>query len=186
MLAHDTCCFVVRILTRHTVLAAAMLAPAVASAQTMGGAYRVTILDQWGEETQASLSGFDIRLVGKDPSPVALLLPAVQAAREAARRVEDAACSGETLEKVIIEVPPGTSSQSYQRWELQNVHVKSYSVSGATDGAHPVEKIALNFEKAEWTRGRTGEVEVSHYVCSVDDGADIECVCDDDPEAFTR
>lgn len=46
----------------------------------------------------------------------------------------------------------GGSRATYYRYELKNVMVTSYSVSGATQSdQRPVEQFSLNFEKIEWT-----------------------------------
>jgi hypothetical protein len=160
-----------RILTRAAGLAAVLLS-SLASAQSLAGGYYVTIHDQDGGVTRAPLSGFDIRLVGEDGSKATLLLPAVQSAREAARRVEEASCSGELLESVIIESRPGTRAETYMKWKLEQVHFTSSTVSVNPSGdAVPTETWTLNFVKVEWTHGSTGEV--SYYDCSTG-----RCICD--------
>jgi len=160
-----------RFLTRAKLLVLAVtLAPIVASSEPMGGAFHVTIVGEGGV-TNAPITGFDLQLNAKDPSYVALLLPAVQSAREAARRAREAACSGQEFERVIIEGPPGTPAQPYVRIEMENVSVTSYSLSGASGNSPATEEISLNFEKVEWTRGRNGDV--VYYDCSSG-----RCVCE--------
>ncbi|MEN8180768.1 MAG: hypothetical protein ABFS39_19395, partial [Pseudomonadota bacterium] len=68
-----------RILAQAAVLFA-MFTPMVASAMTN----RFVIVDSDGNRTRGPLSDFRVDMIGPDPQ-AALLLPAVQAAREAAR-----------------------------------------------------------------------------------------------------
>ena len=143
---------------------AVTLAPMPASSEPMGGAFYVTFLDQDGVVTKAPIAGFDLQLNTKDESYVALLLPAVQSAREAARRAREAACSGQKFDSVIIEGPPGTPAQAYVRIELEKVLISSYSLAGARGNAPPTEELTLNFEQLKWTDGREGDV--LYYDCS--------------------
>ncbi|MEZ5302120.1 MAG: type VI secretion system tube protein Hcp [Verrucomicrobiales bacterium] len=84
-------------------------------------------------------------------------------------------CDGSVYPKVEINLTRSVgdgSRQTYLKWELSNVHVSSYSISGSAGGESvPVDTISLNFEKIEFTYipfdvdGKPGEPVIG--VCEV-------------------
>lgn len=72
-----------------------------------------------------------------------------------------AVCDGTVFPKVQIDLCTSTGGGArvpcYQ-WELVNVVVSDYSVSGATDGPEvPTESISLNYEEIQWTYDKMGK-----------------------------
>lgn len=73
----------------------------------------------------------------------------------------EAICDGTVFPKCTIDLCTSTGQSGrvpYFMWVLDNVHVTSYSVSGATsDGNVPTENISLNYEKIKWTYDKMGK-----------------------------
>ena len=75
-------------------------------------------------------------------------------ADKASAKLAEAVCNGKVFPKVVIDVPAsyGSARATYLRYELRNVRVTSYSVSGAGGSAEKaMEEIALNFEEVKVT-----------------------------------
>jgi type VI secretion system secreted protein Hcp len=72
-----------------------------------------------------------------------------------------AVCDGTVFPKVQIDLCTSTGAGArvpYYQWELVNVMVSDYSVSGATDGPEvPTESISLNYEEIQWTYDKMGK-----------------------------
>ena len=70
-------------------------------------------------------------------------------------KLAEAIADGKHFDKVEIDLC--TSSEGgkripYLKWELKNVRVTSYSVSGATDGGQvPTEQLSFNYEEIKQT-----------------------------------
>jgi len=73
----------------------------------------------------------------------------------------EAICDGTVFPKVEIDLSTSTGAGArvpYFQWELQNVMVSDYSVSGATDdGSVPTEQFSLNYEEIKWTYDKMGK-----------------------------
>ena len=87
-----------------------------------------------------------------------------------------AVCDGKNFETVKIDLVTSTGDDSrkpYFCWELKNVRVTQYDVSGATQGgAVPTESISLNYEQIKWTYDKMGKDGKSQG--KVDAGWDVE------------
>ncbi|WP_193213611.1 Hcp family type VI secretion system effector [Luteolibacter marinus] len=61
-------------------------------------------------------------------------------------KLMEAVCRGKVFPSVIVELTRDAADgqQTYYRYELKNVLISSYSVSGAAD-AKPMEQLALNY-----------------------------------------
>jgi type VI secretion system secreted protein Hcp len=72
-----------------------------------------------------------------------------------------AICDGKVFPKVNIDLCTSTGAGArvpYYQWELINVMIADYNVSGATDGpAVPTESISLNYEEIKWTYDKMGK-----------------------------
>jgi len=70
-------------------------------------------------------------------------------------KLAEAICTGVNFPKVEIHLctsSEGGARIPYFKYELKNVRVTSYSVSGATDGGQPpTEQLSLNYEEIKWT-----------------------------------
>lgn len=70
-------------------------------------------------------------------------------------KLAEAICTGVNFPKVEIHLctsSEGGSRIPYFKYELKNVRVTSYNVSGATDGGQPpTEQLSLNYEEIKWT-----------------------------------
>jgi type VI secretion system secreted protein Hcp len=67
--------------------------------------------------------------------------------------IAEAVCQGKIYAKVEIDITndgTGEARQTYFRYELKNVMISSYSVSGASNG-RPHESFSLNFEEIKVT-----------------------------------
>lgn len=66
----------------------------------------------------------------------------------------EAICDGKNFPEVKIDLVTSTGAEGrmpFFQWELKNVRVTNYDVSGATqDGAVPTESFALNYEEIRW------------------------------------
>ncbi|MES9862013.1 MAG: type VI secretion system tube protein Hcp [Candidatus Thiodiazotropha sp. LLP2] len=135
-----------------------ILIPLTASVQA--GELLLTIEFEDGSIQRATIEGFKLGLEGDEPK-TALLLPAVQAAREAARRMEDAVTKNEKIPTIILQT---TAENTLYQWRLQNAMVKSYSMHGSSSAGNsvPVESFSLNYEKVEVSYNG----ESKHYDCS--------------------
>ena len=113
------------------------------------GDFFLTLVNDDGSATRTIINGFKLGLEGEEPN-MALLLPAVQAAREAARQMEDQIVKNEPISGMIIQ---SNTPGSYYRYELKNVFVTSYSTSGDSSGGEtvPVEQFSLNYEEIKVT-----------------------------------
>ena len=73
---------------------------------------------------------------------------------KATPKLMESALKGEVIPKVEIHLTASTADDgrvTYYAYELTNVMITSYQVSGATDGDHvPTETLSLNFEEVEW------------------------------------
>lgn len=73
----------------------------------------------------------------------------------------EAICDGTNFPKVYIDLCVSTGGGArvpYYQWELEEVRVTSYDVSGATEGgAVPYETLSLNYEKIKWTYDKMGK-----------------------------
>lgn len=68
-------------------------------------------------------------------------------------KIAEAVCKGKVFPKVEIEVTVSTTDEgqaTYYRYELKNVLVSSYSVSGGSQDK-PAENFSLNFEEIKTT-----------------------------------
>jgi type VI secretion system secreted protein Hcp len=82
---------------------------------------------------------------------------------KASLTIAEALLTGKVFPEVEIEVTAsysGAGKQTYYRYELKNVIITSYSVSGSAEGREvPMEEVALNFEEIKVTyteRNRSG------------------------------
>lgn len=68
---------------------------------------------------------------------------------KASPKLMQAVATGENHGMVELHLTKKTDdgSTTYMRWELKNVRVTSYSVSGSGDDARPTEQLSLNFEE---------------------------------------
>ncbi|MCG7955541.1 MAG: type VI secretion system tube protein Hcp [Candidatus Thiodiazotropha endolucinida] len=133
-------------LTLIKVLFIALLLPL--SAQAQNGSIDITIEYADGTIQHSSIEGFSIGLEGEEPK-AALLLPAVQAAREAARRMEKSVSKGELIPNILIQT---NNEKTYYKWKLTNVMIKSYSMHGSSsDNPVPTETLTLNYERVEYS-----------------------------------
>jgi type VI secretion system secreted protein Hcp len=69
-------------------------------------------------------------------------------------KLQEAVADGKNFLQVKIDLTRDLSerAQPYLEWELKNVRVTSYSISGSTDGHQiPTESISLNFEEIKVT-----------------------------------
>ena len=71
-------------------------------------------------------------------------------------KLAEACARGEHIPKVDVYLAR-SSDGVYLRYELKNVMVTSYSLSGASGGAVPTESITLNFAEVEWTYAETDD-----------------------------
>ncbi|MES9850456.1 MAG: type VI secretion system tube protein Hcp [Candidatus Thiodiazotropha sp. L084R] len=134
-----------------------ILSPLTASVQA--GELFLTIEFEDGSIQRTTIEGFKLGLEGDEPK-TALLLPAVQAAREAARRMEEAVTKNDKIPTVIIQT---TADHILHQWRLKNAMVTSYSMNASTEGnSIPVESFSLNYEKVEVSYNG----ESKHYDCS--------------------
>jgi type VI secretion system secreted protein Hcp len=65
-------------------------------------------------------------------------------------KLAEAIADGKHFPKVEIHLTTSSGGDKkipYLVWELKNVRVTSYSVSGATDGGVPTESMSLNYEE---------------------------------------
>jgi type VI secretion system secreted protein Hcp len=65
-------------------------------------------------------------------------------------KIAEAIADGKHFPKVEIHLTTSSGGDKrvpYLVWELKNVRVTSYSVSGATDGGVPTESLSLNYEE---------------------------------------
>ena len=117
--------------------------------------YQVVIDTADGTRIVEPIEGFSVGLEGEEPR-AALLLPAVQSAREAARRMGKASSTGEMLPVVIIEGGE-EGAKPYLTIKLENVFVSSYSLGGSSGDTVPTEQLSLNYEriKVEYDRAET-------------------------------
>lgn len=76
-------------------------------------------------------------------------------------KLQEAIADGTNFPKVNIDLT--TSSEGGKRipyllWELKNVRVSSYSISGSTDGSMPpTEQISFNYEEIKVTYDKLGK-----------------------------
>jgi type VI secretion system secreted protein Hcp len=83
-------------------------------------------------------------------------LSLVKRVDKASPLLSKAAAAGKVVPVVLVDVPKGTApgSAPYLRYELKNVMVSSYSVSGQGSGDPvPTESLSLNFTKIEYKYG---------------------------------
>lgn len=118
------------------------------SAMAQSGVIELTIEFADGAVERSSVDGFTIGHGGE--SKVALLLPAVQAAREAARRMEKAIAKDELIPNITIET---TTEETYYQWNLKNVRVTSYSMHGGSSAGKsgPIDDFSLKYEKMRYS-----------------------------------
>lgn len=74
---------------------------------------------------------------------------------KASPKLTEAALTGKVFPKVEIHITASTTNEgrlTYYAYELTNVRVTSYSISGGQEGedAVPTETLTLNFEKITW------------------------------------
>ncbi|MBW9258876.1 MAG: type VI secretion system tube protein Hcp [Candidatus Thiodiazotropha sp. (ex. Lucinisca nassula)] len=117
------------------------------SAQAQNGSIDIIIEYADGSIQHSSIEGFSIGLEGEEPK-AALLLPAVQAAREAARRMEKSVSKGELIPNILIQT---NSEKTYYKWKLTNVMIKSYSIHSSSSNPVPTETLTLNYERVEYS-----------------------------------
>ena len=118
------------------------------SAMVHANGYRLSIEMADGSVHTAKASGYSIGLEG-EPSAVTLLLPAVQSAREVSRSMHRAAASGEIIPSLIIE---SKTDQIYLSYQLENVVVKSWSMSGDSDAdSVPMDEFSIAYTTIEYS-----------------------------------
>ncbi|MES9944409.1 MAG: type VI secretion system tube protein Hcp [Candidatus Thiodiazotropha sp.] len=133
------------------------------SAMAQSGVIELTVEFADGAVERSSVDGFTIGHGGE--SKVALLLPAVQTAREAARRMEKAITKDELIPNITIET---TTEETYYQWKLKNVRVTSYSMhAGSSAGKSvPVDDFSLNYEKMMYSsNGESKQYDCSSNTC---------------------
>ncbi len=59
----------------------------------------------------------------------------------------EAAASGRKFRKATLHVRKSGSDGTYLKYELENVLISNYSVSGASGGSLPMESLSINFTK---------------------------------------
>lgn len=79
-------------------------------------------------------------------------------------------CKADFLREVRIDLCKATCSDksSYLLYNMEDVIVSSYSVSGDSEDTLPVEKVTLSFTKIEWTyvsQDRQGQDDTQVVVC---------------------
>ncbi|MCG7930168.1 MAG: type VI secretion system tube protein Hcp [Candidatus Thiodiazotropha lotti] len=133
-------------LTLINLLFIALVLPLSAKAQN--GLIELTIEYADGTIQRSLIDGFSVGLEGEEPK-AALLLPAVQAAREAARRMENSVSKSELIPNILIQT---NSEKTYYKWKLTNVMIKSYSMHGSnSDNSVPIETLTLSYERVEFS-----------------------------------
>jgi type VI secretion system secreted protein Hcp len=77
----------------------------------------------------------------------------------ASAKLAEAVCKGKVIPKVEIHVTASYTEagrQTYYRYELKNVRVTSYNVSGSAGADRPVENFSLNFEEIKVEYDQSG------------------------------
>jgi hypothetical protein len=124
----------------------------------------VTIAFADGTVERSTIEGFSLGLEGEEPQ-AALLLPAVQAAREAARRSKANISKEELIPTILIE---SSTEESYYKWKLTNVMIKSYSIHGSSNTI-PIETLKLSYERVEYSfNGVAKSYDCTSKICTLE------------------
>ncbi|MCB1875563.1 MAG: hypothetical protein KDH88_06260 [Chromatiales bacterium] len=115
------------------------------SAVQAAGSYKATV--QYPDGTRATLpvDEFRIAVDGEEPT-AALILPAIQAAREAARRMQSSKQKGAVLPLVTIE-GSDSSGVPIAVIDLTDVIISSYSLRGVPGESMPLLDFSLGYTK---------------------------------------
>jgi type VI secretion system secreted protein Hcp len=73
-------------------------------------------------------------------------------------KLMEACARGAVVPKVDVYLMR-SSDGAYLKYELKNVMVTSYSLSGSGEGGVPTESVTLNFAEVEWTYAETDDTE---------------------------